>query len=134
MTAEEITYALLCADATLLTVVPAVRIVPGVIPQATALPAIAYGHVSSVEQTPLAGSPWRLVTSRMQVTVAAGSYAAKKDLLTLVRKACNGKRGIYAGALVLNVRRDTVGPDIDNETDRIYTQPIDFFVQWREAV
>ncbi|MEH3087722.1 MAG: DUF3168 domain-containing protein [Xylophilus ampelinus] len=134
MKGEEIIFALLSTSPALAAVVPAARIAPGVIPQGTTLPAIAYSHISSVDSPMLGTRPALQVRSRIQVTVAAGSYAAKKDLLDLVRKACNGKRGQITGVQVFNVRRDIVGPDIDSAEAKVYTQPIDFLVQFREPV
>jgi hypothetical protein len=134
MSAEQVIVALLLGDPALGSLVPAGRIYPGVIPQTAALPALAYSHVSSVERPTLsAREATTTVTSRIQVTVAAKTYPDQKRILDAVRVACNNQRGSIGGVAVLNVRRESVGPDFENVEASVYSLSIDFKVTFNEA-
>jgi len=133
MSAEKVIYALLDAYAPL-TAIVSTRIYAGSIPQESALPAIAYDHVSTVELTTIdANSPYGLVSSRIQVTVASDDYPQLKEIITLIRKACNYKRGTINGVIVNSITRDLIGPDFKNEDQSLYFQSIDFKVLYHEA-
>jgi len=133
MSAEKAIYALLKASSALLAVVPSDRIFAGVLPLNTALPAISYSHLSTVENTTIdANSPYGLVTSRIQVMVATKDYPTQKDLIRLIRLACNYKHGTFNGVIVNSVIRDIVSPDLSDDEVGIFYQSIDFKVTFQE--
>ena len=85
---------LLANDAAVLAVVPATKIMAGVIPIDTVLPAIGISHISTVERNTVAMDTAQVMaTERVQVTVQTKSYADQKSILELVRKACPNTHG-----------------------------------------
>lgn len=133
MSCVKIVLALLNADAPMLVAVPTARIFAGVIPQGTPLPAVSVMEVSTVEQGHIdAQAPTTIVDSRVQVTVVADTYVAQKQLLGLVRKACNYERGLIKGLQVISVRRLSNGPDFNDPDAGFYTQSVDFLVTYHE--
>src|ERR1035437_9967009 len=80
---------LLANNAAVLAVVPASKIMAGVIPLDNVLPAIGISHISTVERNTVAmHSAEVMATERVQVTVQTKRYADQKSILELVRKAC----------------------------------------------
>jgi hypothetical protein len=133
MSAEKVINALLTADAALAALVGD-TILPGVIPQGTPLPAVAYNHISTVERTTVAmNETTTLCTSRIEVAVQAKTYPSQKEVLKAVRKACKNKSGVIAGITVHSVTVDTVGPDMRDDDAGIYMQTQDFKVTYTEV-
>lgn len=133
MSAVKVIRALLVGAAPVVSLCPAARIMAGVAPQGTAMPALSLMHISTVPLVRIdAQAEFNLVTSRVQVTVLASSYAGVKPLLDAVRRACNYQRGILAGVDVASIVRDTVGPDFSNDAATIHYQAIDFKVTFHE--
>lgn len=133
MSAVKAIRALLVAASPITAICPAARIISGVVPQGTAMPAISLLHVSTVPFARMdAQAEFNIVTSRVQVTIMASSYPGVKPLLDAVRKACNYQRGVLAGVDVVSIVRDTVGPDFSNDEASIYYQTIDFKVTFHE--
>lgn len=125
---------LLAANAPLLLLVPAARVMAGVLPQATALPAVSVTEISTVELPHLdAQSPTTLVQERVQVTVLAADYPAQKALLAAARKAVNYQRGVIAGSVVASIRRGANGPDFVDAAAGFFMQSVDFEVIYHEA-
>lgn len=134
MSGVKVIRSLLALDAALLALVPAARIMAGVLPQGTALPAVSVTEVSTVELPRIdAQSPTTLVDARVQVSVLAADYPAQKALLTAVRQACNYKRGLLASVQVVSVRRGFNGPDFQDPDSGFFMQSIDFHVIYHEA-
>ncbi|RYF64040.1 MAG: DUF3168 domain-containing protein [Comamonadaceae bacterium] len=134
MSAEKVIVALLKANAGLTALVPVASIYPETVPQGAALPALAYTQVSGVELPNISGrGATTTVNSRIQVSVVTKSYPAKKTILAAVRAACNNRRGLIAGVPVLNVRRELVGPDLDNAELALFSQSVDFRVTFLET-
>ena len=130
---EKAIYSLLKNYAPLTAIVPVAKIFASIIPQDAVLPAIAYSHISTVENTTIdAQSAYALVTSRIQVSVATKDYAQLKDLLALIRKACNYNRGTINGVIVASIVRELLGPDMRDDESKIYFQSIDFRVVYHE--
>jgi hypothetical protein len=124
--------ALLVANAATTAVVPAERIVAGVIPADMALPALSLTHISTVPIGAIdASAEFSLVRSRVQVTVVTVEYPAGKELADVVRRACNFERGLIAGLEVASITRDTVGPDYQNQAGDHFGS-IDFMVTYHE--
>jgi hypothetical protein len=133
MSAVKAVRALLAASAPVIAICPAVRIMAGIVPQGTAMPSLSIMHVSTVPISHVdAQAEFNVVTSRVQVTIMASSYAGVKPLLDAVRKACNYQRGTIAGVDVASILRDTVGPDFSNDDASVYYQTIDFKVTFHE--
>ncbi|MES2499563.1 MAG: DUF3168 domain-containing protein [Pseudomonadota bacterium] len=133
MSSEAITYNLCKVNTALLAAVPLARMFAGEIPLNAVLPAIAFNEVSTVENTTIdANAAYALVTGRVQVTVAAKDYPTVKNIITLIRKACNYQRGEIAGFTVSAIIRDIVGPDFRDSDSGIYYQSIDFKIIYHE--
>ncbi len=134
MSAVKVIRALLAVDAAVLSLLPAVRIIAGVLPQGTLLPAVAITEVSTMEVGHIdAQAPTTLAEGRVQVTVITASYPAQKALLDAVRRACNYERGSIAGVPVVSVRRSANGPDFNDPESGFYMQSVDFRVIYHEA-
>jgi len=134
MSAVKVIRALLLADAALLALLPAARVVAGVLPQGTLLPAVAITEVSTTETGRIdAQASTTLAEGLVQVTVVAASYPAQKQLLDAVRRACNYERGSIAGIPVVSVRRSANGPDFNDPESGFYMQSVDFRVTYHEA-
>lgn len=132
MSAVKIIRTLLLADPAMIALVPAVRVIAGIIPQGTALPAIAITEVSRVDHQSLKPGSQAHCTSRVQVTVVAGSYPVKKTLLGAVRHACRDKIGTIAGVSGVAVLLDGTGPDFDDTDTGFSMQSQDFKVGFTE--
>lgn len=78
---------LLMEDEALTALVPASRIMAGVLPESTVLPAVAVTTVSRVDHHPLKKTTMTMVRERVQATVLAASYDSQKEVLRAVRKA-----------------------------------------------
>lgn len=125
---------LLATNPTLVAQVPAARIMAGVLPLNTTLPAISVKEVDSFQRLPvdMVGTK-RFVTERVQVTVLAKTYPLKKSILVLVRKALPLSRGTVNGILCDSVLPEGAGPDLDDPESQIYEQSRDYVVRWNEA-
>ncbi len=129
----KIIRALLVADAALLALVPASRIVAGDLPQGVTLPAIAIREISLVEVPRIdAQALYTIVETRVEVTVVASTYAAKVAVRDAMRIAANYERGAIAGAAVVSIRRTGNGPDLSDPEAEFYMQSVDFKVVYNE--
>lgn len=122
---------LLTNYAPLIAVVPAARIMAGVVTAGTAIPAISITHISGVWGSEIT-SQSRDCTARVQVTVMATNYPQQKTLIDLVRDAIPRTRGTIAGVTVGSILRGTDGPDFGNDASDIYMQSQDFMVAYSE--
>lgn len=125
--------ALLVADTGVTLLVPAVRIVAGMIPQGTTLPAISLMSVSSTDRNIPSSGPKRHVTERVQVTVLAASYPQAKSLIAAVRAAAADRMPVIDGLTQVTVHTDSAGPDFLDEATDIHMQTQDFRVAFNEA-
>lgn len=135
---------LLASNAALISVVPASRIKPGVLPLNIALPAIAVSHISGQQHNNLAmASNQYLVTDRVQVTVLAkdvegiapySGYQKIKEILALVRSALPLSRGTNNGFLTDAVMPDFEGPDIYDPETLLFSQSVDYRVTYHRDV
>jgi hypothetical protein len=132
MSAIKVIRALLAADAALLALVPAERIVAGVLPQGTTLPALAITEVSRTDRNILHPGSHGRSTARVQVTAITASYPAQKALLQAVRHACRDKIGTVAGVPGVAVLLDGTGPDLNDSDTGFYMQTQDFMVGYTE--
>ena len=123
---------LLAANSALTAQVPAARIMAGVIPLNTALPAISIAQISGVQRATVGmNEVTKFYTDRVQVTVMTKTYPAQKQLLALVQAACPNTHGQVNGVDCDSVMPDTIGPDIFDADQGIYFQSVDFKVTYR---
>lgn len=121
--------ALLVANTALLSAVPASKIMAGVIPINTVLPAISIAQISGMTRNTISMNDVQvLATDRVQVTVMAKTYAEQKRILELVRSACPNTRGQVNGVQCESVWSDMTGPDIFDAVETIYFQSVDLMV------
>lgn len=122
---------LLAHDADVLAQVPAARIKSGVLPVKTTLPAISIKQVSATSRNTVAmNEASYLWTERVQVTVLAKSYPAKKTILDLIRAALPLSRGTVNGYNCDSILDDVEGPDLDDPALTIFEQSQDFIVKF----
>jgi len=123
---------LLAANSALTSQVPASRIMAGVIPLNTALPAISIAQISGV-QRPTVGmnEATKFYTDRVQVTCMAKTYPVQKQILALVQAACPNTHATVNGVDCDSVIQDTIGPDIFDADQSLYFQSVDFKVTYR---
>lgn len=124
---------LLVGDTGVTALVPAVRIVAGMLPQGTSLPAISLMSVNSTDRNIAAPGPKRRVTERVQVTVLAASYPAAKALIRAVRAAAADRMPGIDGLTDVTVHTDSAGPDFLDKETGIHMQTQDFRVSFNEA-
>lgn len=124
---------LLVADARVTALAPVARIVAGMLPQGTDLPAISLMSVSSVDRNVPAPGAKRRVTGRVQVTVLARAYPEAKAILAAVRKAAADRMPAIDGLTDVTVHTDSAGPDFLDEETGIHMQTQDFRVSFNEA-
>lgn len=124
---------LLIADATLTALVPVERIVAGVMPMGTTLPAVSITSVSSVDRNLPSPSATRHVTERVQATVLASDYPEQKEILAAVKAAAADTFPTVSGISNVTVHTDSQGPDFMNEDASIYLGSQDFRVTFTEA-
>lgn len=132
MSAVKIIMGLLLGHAPLTAITTTRRIAPGIIQQATVLPAIAVTEVSSIDRNIVNQGSIRHVSSRVQVTVMAANYPSQKELITLVRKACADQIGTLSGFDGVAVHTDSRGPDFNDPDAGFYMQSQDFMVSFNE--
>ena len=138
MSAVAVIRYLLANAAAVTAVVPATRILPGVPPVNTAMPALAVTKISGTEALTVAMTEsGRMHTERVQVTAyvkqaqAAGTdYPGLEALLTLVGAACANRNGTVNGVRVDSILPAGEGPDIPPDESMILERSRDFIVKW----
>lgn len=116
MSGAAIARQLLIARAGLTALVPAARIIAGVIPQATALPCIGITEVSSTDRMTLRGSAFIKVSETVQITVMASTYPACKAAMAQARKACRDYVGDIGTYSAITCHLAFKGPDFQTDT------------------
>jgi hypothetical protein len=125
--------ALLAADGALVALVPAGRIVAGVLPLDTPLDAIAVDDVSTVDRNIPAPGATRHAAERVQVTVMAASYPRLKAAMRAVRHAAADYAGDIAGLEQVTVQTAGTGPYFLDSQSSIHMKTQDFLVEYTEA-
>lgn len=121
---------LLSDDIDLVSVVPAARIISGILPLKTAVPAIGITSISGQPLGMIVGKE-TLWTDRVQVTVHAPTYAEQKRILQLVRDALpEVTRGIVGSHECDSISVDIEGPDIYDHDENIHIGSQDFIVRY----
>jgi hypothetical protein len=131
MSGVAIIRALLAANSAVLAAVPSSKIMAGVIPLGTVLPAISIAQISGTTRNTISMTAAKtFCTDRVQVTVLAKTYPQQKALLALVQAACPNTRGVVGGIPCDSVLPDVCGPDIFDADATIYFQSQDFIVKF----
>lgn len=124
---------LLTDSAALVALVPATKIIAGIIPQGTALPCIAVTEISSTDRNTLSAMAVIKVTERVQITVMASTYAQAKQVIALVRKACRNKLGTVGSFANITCRLDGKGPDFTDSEAGFAQQSQDALLTFNES-
>ncbi|MBK7493569.1 MAG: hypothetical protein IPI17_17795 [Nitrosomonas sp.] len=119
---------MLVNNAPLIASVPAARILSGVLPITTTIPAISVRQISGVEMPMIKRTGTQLVTERIQVSVHASSYLSQKTIIELIRSAITSTRGTVNSVVVDSITHEGDGPDLYSDDPDIYEQSIDFMV------
>ena len=128
-TGVSIAAQLLVANAALLAVVPAIRIMAGVLPVTTDAPAISLTQVSGVERKTVSmAEATRYKTDRVQVTIYAKTYPAVKQILALVRDAM--PVSTVAAGPVQSVLHANDGPCFFDEGPNVFSQSVDYMTSY----
>ena len=121
---------MLVNNAPLIAAVPAARILSGVLPITTTIPAISVRQISGVEMPMIKRTGTQLVTERVQVSVHASSYLSQKTIIELIRSAITSTRGTVNTVAVDSITHDVDGPDLYYDEPDIFEQSIDFIVSF----
>ena len=121
---------LLANDATLIATVPATRIMAGILPINTTLPAISIRQISGNRHNVISHSSNELISERVQVSCLADTYAEQKTILGLVKDALPGTYDTINGVKVDSITQDFTGPDLYNDDPVIYEQSVDFIIKY----
>lgn len=130
MSGVAIIRSILVHDFMLTNAVPKAKIMAGVLPLNTVLPAISIRQISGVEMKLIKRSGNEMVTDRVQVTVLATTYPEQKTILELIRSALPSVRGYIDEFEVDSILPDIDGPDLYSENPVIYEQSIDYIVRF----
>jgi hypothetical protein len=122
---------LLANNAPLIAVVSASKIMAGLVPEGTVLPAIGINHISGIWNSEISEQS-KTCRARVQITVMASSYPEQKQIMRLVRAAVPRTRGSIAGVTVDSILREPDGPDFRDDELGIFMQTQDFFVTFSE--
>lgn len=126
--------AALLADGEVTALVPAERIMAGVLPQGTSLPAISIARVSVMLRRTLTKQAVTHVTERVQVTVLAPDYDQQAMIQKATVKAAHATFPAVEGIDRVTIHHETGGPDFMNEEASIYLGTEDFRVTYSEAI
>lgn len=122
---------ILANAASVIAQVPATRIVAGLLPLGTALPAIGVTQISGTERWTVAMTESsRYKVERVQVTVIAANYSSQKAILALVRAALYNRSGLVNGVKLDSILPAGEGPDLRDPGAEIYEQSMDFFARY----
>jgi len=122
---------LLANNSGLTAVVPAARIMAGVLPVKTTMPAIAITQISGVQRNTVAMTETkRYVTERIQVTAFATTYATQKSIMNLIRAALPNTHATVNSIDCDSLLPDLEGPDVFDADSVIYEQSQDFVVRF----
>jgi hypothetical protein len=110
-----IVRAVLVADAALIALVPAARIMAGVLPQGTTLPGIALQSISIVDRNIPNPGAYRHVQERVQATILAKTDVSRTAVKLALRKALDAKYPTVSGVIRATVHLGLGGPEFINE-------------------
>lgn len=120
----------LAGNVALTAVVPATRILLGVVPIGTPRPAIGITLVSGIPFKYMAkGSGKTLWSDRIQVTVHADKYQTQSEVLALVLAALPSAHGTVGSFTCDSISEDSQGPDFYDSELNIHSGSQDFIVR-----
>jgi hypothetical protein len=124
---------LLTGSAELIAQVPESRILCAAPAQSPAAPpALVVSELACIPEPALGGqAASSLVTGQVQVSVVSADYARTKELVGLVRRACNLRSGQFAGLEVVRVVHERTGPDFSDPAG-MPCQAIEFGITYYE--
>lgn len=128
---EKVIYNLLSTNTALVAVVPVGSIYASLIPLNAVLPAIAYSAISTTQDTSIDLTTIKY-RARVQITVACKTYAQVKQIISLIKTACNNKQGTYNGVKADSVILDNIGADFRDDDVAVFYQTIDFIINYSE--
>ena len=120
----------LANNSALTAVVAASKIMAGVVPLNTVLPAISIRQISGNELATIRRTGNELVSERIQVSVLAPTYPQQKSILGLIVDALPSLRATVNGVVVDSIERGFYGPDMYAEEPVTYQQSIDYIVRY----
>lgn len=131
---------LLANNAPVTAVIPATRIMAGVLPLNTVMPALSITQVSSVPFNFIrTNSPNKMNTDRVQITAmykdvigtpVGTGYPGLKAMMRLVLAACPSQRATVNGVMVDSIQPDIEGPDFYDDVLQAHICTRDFIVKW----
>lgn len=131
MSGVAILRALLEANANVTMLTP--RVVAGILPQGTSLPAIGVSTVSENEAPTTARNlSVKMIRERVQVTALAKDYVMMKRLIRAASLGPGTHAGMVLGIKVCSILPEGVGPEIPPGDDGIFEQSRDFMVTFLE--
>lgn len=134
MTGVVAVRAALIADAALLALVPAERIVTGPIPQDSALPALSLESISTVDLNIPSPSSTRFVTERVQVKIVAANEPSRREVKAAVKRAAADKLSAAIGSMTsISIHTEGAGPDMLAEDGSVWEANQDFKVKYNEV-
>lgn len=110
--------------------VPDARIMAGVLPQGTVLPAISVTSVSQVDRHAIKKGSVTHTKERVQVTVLAATYEDQKAVQRAVISACDAMFPTISGISAVTVHTESGGPDFMNEEASVFIGTQDFTVTY----
>ncbi|KPH60354.1 DUF3168 domain-containing protein [Novosphingobium sp. ST904] len=120
------------ADARMTALVPAARIMAGVLPQGTLLPAISIMRVSSVTRKTLSKQSKTRVTQRVQATIHAATYDEQAAVQKMLVAVADATFPDVDGITEVTVHHDGGGPDFMDEPASLYLGTEDFRIAYNE--
>ncbi|MBX3629313.1 MAG: DUF3168 domain-containing protein [Nitrosomonas sp.] len=120
----------LANDAALTAVVAASKIMAGVVPLNTVLPAISIRQISGNEVSTIKRSGNELVVERIQVSILTATYPQQKTIIELVKNALPCIRATVNGFAVDSIEQNSTGPDFYVEEPVTYEQSVDYIVRY----
>lgn len=121
---------MLAHDPQLTFIVPPVRIVGGMLPINTELPAISIQEISGSEFTVIRRDGNNTASERIQVSIIAPTYIVMKQMLEFVRAAIKSTRGTVNTISVDSVTFEMDGPYLNSQDPIIHEQSIDYMVRF----
>lgn len=124
---------LLANDAALTDLVPAVRIVGGILPQGTPVPAISLMSISETERNVPAPGARRRVTERVEARVLAADWASLRAIDKALKNAGCSRMPAVAGIESVTVHLAGAGPEGLDVLTQACARTRDFRVSYTEA-
>lgn len=116
----------------LVAIVPAARIMLGLLPPKTTLPAISITQVGNGAGFSELSKQSTTRRARVQVALSTDAYEHLDQILPLIRQAVARRRGDIAGVTVDSIVQDIEGPDEGEGSAEIFERSQDFIIRYSE--